>query len=74
MIAVLIHILVVVIIAGVVLWIVGMLPLDAKLVQIARVVVLLLALLWILAWCGVFAGDADYGCAPPPPYRHRAVP
>jgi hypothetical protein len=52
----LISILVVLVIAGLVLWAVSQFPLDATIVRIIRVVVVVFVVLWLLQALGLFHG------------------
>ena len=54
----LISILVVLIIAGLILWAVSQFPLDATIVRIIRVVVVVFVVLWLLQQLGLFHGVA----------------
>ena len=56
----LIGLLVAVILIALVLWLVGQLPLDAKLLSIIRVIVIVLAIIWILEQLHFFAGPVWY--------------
>lgn len=54
----LISILVVLVLAGVVLWAVSQFPLDATIVKIIRVVVVVFVVLWLLQAFGLLSGTA----------------
>lgn len=54
----LISILVVLVIAGLVLWAVAQFPLDATIVKIIRVVVVVFVILWLLQAFGLLSGHA----------------
>jgi hypothetical protein len=51
-----VEILVVLVIAGVLLWAVAQLPLDPVIVRIARVVVVVVVVLWLLKAFGLWSG------------------
>jgi hypothetical protein len=72
MISLFISIVIPLIILGLLLWVIGMLPLDPKIMQVIRVVAIILVVLWL---CGIFFGWAPmYGDSPGPalhiPNRH----
>ncbi len=54
----LISILVVLVIAGLLLWAVSQFPLDATIVRIIRVVVVVFVVLWLLQGFGLLGGHA----------------
>ncbi len=52
----LIHVIVVLMVVGVLLWLVGMIPMDAVILKIIRVVTLIAVVLWLLKGFGLLSG------------------
>lgn len=52
----LVGILITVLVIVLVLWLIGMLPIDGRAKQIARVIVILIGIIYLLKHLGIFAG------------------
>ena len=52
----LIHVVAVLIVVGVLLWLVGMIPMDAIILKIIRVVTIIAVVLWLLKVFGLLSG------------------
>lgn len=53
---VLLSLLLLVVVVGVALWLINLLPVDARAKQIARIIVVIIAIIWLLRILGVWGG------------------